>query len=600
MLTFRFYSFCLAFLFGLMALPELIAQEVTVLDQYETMRKKILEHPAIERGSISWSFRDVLTGQELDAYQSKKLMVPASTVKIFTTALALQKLGISYQFETKIGVTGQKKKKSLHGDLIIEGKGDPSFGSGLAGSLPGDSVLAQIYSMLCDSGISRIKGNIVINPNHFPYNELAIPRNYVWEDIGNYYGAGAWGLNWRNNEFTVLFTPPKNREDSCKAKIVSPWAQNLDLKTSLKSVYDYSREIYIYSSPLASSVLAEGEVKINSEPFTERGALPNPPLSFGKELKQYLVQRGIQVDGEVSISSGNDATAATWKVFLSPFLYELVNETNRTSNNVFAECLAKTLAINQIGRANYPTGEFLMKSLNEYKPYSDSALCLVDGNGLSRKNLVSTSFQSQFLRTQTKDSRSTPYFIGSLPKAGEEGTLKNFPKIENLRAKSGSMDKVRSYSGYFYDQNNHWIAFSIITNNVPLSMAQQKVMMADLLSAAASHKFELPFPFAHYGSYQDTLNLLPEIVQLKTELKNNPQSFFKNEELHNDRIEYVFSGEPSVEQPYFFVTAKGGGSVYSKSYSYRFHAQTRFAERWNPGKNEWEMICWGDIFMKKK
>lgn len=574
-----------------------IAQTSTAATRYETARKAILDHPAFKRGDISWSFRDLETGQELDAFQSNKLLIPASTVKLFTTGIALQKLGNFYQFETKIMVDGEIKKHQLNGNLIVQGSGDPSFGSALAGALPGDSVLFSILKLLKDSGITKIKGDLIIDPFILPYNETVTPRNYIWEDIGNYYGASAWGLNWRNNEFTIQFTPGKTNSDSTKAAITSRWATYLTLKNSIKNGYNCSREIYVFSAPFSQSVLVEGETLANSASFSERASLPDPPMAFGNELKAYLEANDIQIEGELKFESKR---GAIWKIIYSPQLFELIKETNFTSNNLFAEAIAKRIAFNQIGQSANPTGDYLTKELNAYKANADSALQLTDGSGLSRNNQTCTSFQSQFLRNQTKSSITAPYFIGSIPKVGEEGTMKNFPRIENMRAKSGSMNKVRAYAGYFYDKNNHQIAFSIIANNAPLATLKQKEMMIELLASAAENKFELPFPYAFIGSYTDTINAFPEIIKLKNDLSKQSKDIREEDEWFNNKVDITYSGEPSIEQPYF--TAKvmlSGKKEYQLKYTYRIHAQTRFAERWNSLKNEWEMICWGDIFMQK-
>ncbi len=578
-----------------------LSAQTTAPTRYQNARKAIVENPSFERGSISWSFRDIETGQELDAYQSKKILTPASTVKLFTTGIALQKLGNFYRFETLVLAEGEIKKHGLKGNLIIRGSGDPSFGSGLAGSMPGDSVMISILKMLRDSGITKIKGDLIVDPYIFPYDETALPRNYIWEDIGNYYGAAAWGLNWRNNEFTIQFTPGKLNTDSTNAKIISPWASYLELKNRVKNSNYSSREIYAFCAPFSRTVLVEGSTIAQSEVFTERASLPDPALAFGLELQKFLENNEIEIEGELKIESTRERSAYRWFQFYSPMLYELVQETNFSSNNVFAEAIAKRISFNQIGQTSNPTGDYLTAELNSYKPYADSALSLVDGSGLSRNNQVSTAFQSQYLRTQTQSSISSPYFIGSIPKAGVEGTMKNFPQVNNMRAKSGSMSKVRAYAGYFYDTNNHQIAFSIISNSVPISNGKLKEMMTELLVAASENQFELPFPYAFIGSYTDTINAFPEIIQLKKDLSKQRESLREDDEPFNDKIDITFNGEPSIEQPYF--TAKvmlSGKKEYKLKYTYRIHAQTRFAERWNSIKNGWEMICWGEVFMTKK
>ncbi len=574
------------------------AQTQGSTDRFAAARKSLLDDSAVQRGQISWSFRDVATGQELDAFEQKKMMIPASTQKVFTTAIAINSLDISYVFQTKIAVTGRIKRGKLTGDLIVHGDGDPSFGSGIAGALSGDSVLYKIGKMLQDSGISKINGNIIIDPFIWPYDHSVIPRNWTWEDIGNYYGAGAWGLNWRSNEFDIRFTAGKNYNETSRTEILSTWAKYLKLESSVKSNTYEKRDIYIYSSPLSERVFADGAQLIGSEPNIERAALPDPPRAFGLELKNYLASIGIEHNGELNTQSSQSISAPTWMVFNSPPLSDLVFETNQKSNNLFAECIGKKLAINQIGSSDYPTGKMLELKLNEYKPYSDSAMHLVDGCGLSRNNSICTSFQSQFLRSQTKATRF-PYFLQSLPKAGEEGTMKNFPKANQLRAKTGSLNKVRAYAGYFFDQNNHWIAFSFIANNIPLSDASLKNKMAELLVSASENKFELPFPFASPTFYRDTILKFPEIQSFIQDVKDHPNNYFENEEKVDTSISISFRGEPDVENPYLLAVVSAGGEIRRIRYTYRIHAQSRFAERLNESKNTWEMICWGDVFMKR-
>jgi len=386
--------------------------------------------------------------------------------------------------------------------------------------------------------------------------------------------------------------------DSAHAEILSPWANYLKLESSVKSSTYEKRDIYIYSSPFSERVFADGALLIGTEPKIERAALPDPPRAFGLELKNYLASIGIEQNGEVTIQNSLTQSAPVWKVFISPPLSDLVFETNQQSNNLFAECIARKLSINQIGSCDYPTGRMLELKLNEYKPSSDSAMHLVDGCGLSRNNSICTSFQSQFLRNQTKATRF-PYFLQSLPKAGEEGTMKNFPKTNQLRAKTGSLNKVRGYAGYFFDQNNHWIAFSFIANNIPLSNASLKNKMAELLVAASEKKFELPFPFAAPTFYRDTIMKFPEIESYIQDLKDHPDHYFGMEEKVDTNISISFRGEPDVENPYLTAIVTAGGEIRHIKYTYRIHAQSRFAERLNESKNVWEMICWGDVFMKR-
>ena len=555
---------------------------------FPTFKDQILNNPAVQRGQLSWSFRDIKSGQELDAHQSKVLLTPASTLKLFTTAYAIETFGIEHRFTTQMGIVGLKRKSSIQGDLVIRGDGDPSLGSGLAGSLTGDSVLSRIVKMLIDSGIEKITGDILIDASKFPVDQSVIPRNWIWEDIGNYYGAGSWGLNWRANEFTIKFSPGGDWEDSTLAEIISPWAIYLQLSNKVKTTNNETREVYVYSAPFSRQIFAEGKVIQGSERFTERASLPNPPLALGLEIKAILAKFDIEFDGEIVIKNTRDLSFRIWQSIESPTMDELVFETNQRSNNLFAECLGKHLSLNNfIDEAN-PAGNYLKAQLNSFNLEADLDMQIVDASGLSRNNLVCTSFQSRFLRNETKMPHF-PYFLKSIPLAGQEGTMKSFPKSGELRAKSGSMDGVRAYAGYFFDANNHWVSFSLIANNIPLTQKEIKTLMAELIGSAANYPFELPFKYADPSTIKDTLFQLSEIVKLKANLERDSSTFFEADEVPNAHIKVRFSGEPSVENPYFTAIVTAGGRNSTVKYSYRFHAQKRQIERWNSSSQAWEI-----------
>lgn len=558
------------------------------ITSFPAVKESVLTSPAVARGQISWSFRDIASGQELDAHQSKLLMTPASTLKLLTTGTAIQTLGIEYTFSTSIGIIGKRKRSSIQGDLVVRGDGDPSFGSGLAGSLSGDSVLARIAKMLIDSGIEKVNGDIIIDAYKWPVDQSVIPRNWIWEDIGNYYGAGAWGFNWRANEFSIQFTPGKTTNDSVSAEIISPWARYLSLKSDVKCTSDERREVYVYSAPFSELIFAEGKSIAGSESFTERASLPNPPMAFGVELKAYLQSLDIEIEGEIVLKNTRNSPFRKWMSIQSPTLDELVFETNQRSNNLFAECIGKELAKNYFDQ-DHPVGRFLEHTLNEYKPEADIDMKLVDGSGLSRNNRVSTSFMSRYLRNKTTITRF-PYFLKSIPLSGEEGTMRSFTKINQLRAKSGSMEGVRAYAGYFFDANNHWISFSMVANNIPLSQKETKTMMANLLESASKYAFELPFKYASPSTAGDTIRMLPEVMLRQKSLDELPEITAETGEKMNKTQHIRFVGEPDLENPYFMVFVEADSSLNLSRFIYRMHAQTRKLERKNVSQNTWETV----------
>jgi D-alanyl-D-alanine carboxypeptidase/D-alanyl-D-alanine-endopeptidase (penicillin-binding protein 4) len=579
------------------------SQQTIVSNKFSNIKKELLENPAIQKGQVSWCFRDILTGQIVEEHESKKYMIPASTLKLFTTAAALQ-LGIDFKFENKVSYSGEIRNGKLKGNLIIKGNGDPSFGSGKAGALSGDSVLFYIYKTLTDSNIKKIKGNIVIDPFYFEYNSTVIPNAWQWEDIGNYYGAGAYGLNWRGNQFEVNVKGGVQPSDSVSFTIQKPFDKFIRIENNLKTtINSENSSVTFFGAPFDNKLTAQGEVVGSSENFAVSASLPNPPLNFGQELFDYLIEKGIEMDGEIVVENTSLISVKRLKVFESPPMREIIKEINFNSNNLFAECVAKNL---RIGYISGSASENYSKNLSAYVFNSlskkDSSFQITDGSGLSRTNLVTTRMQTDFLRTQTKGTWFG-YYVGSIPKGGEEGSVKFLPKMRDFRVKSGSLNKVKAFAGYMQDSSGRQLSFSIIFNHVPLKNVDLNKISANFLSAAGSNNFELPLKAFGTYLYRDTLDKFLEIITAKEEIKKHPDLYFSQEEIKTKRIsekfDYIFRGEPDIEMPYFIVTAEAGGELNKIKFKYRIHAENRFAEKWNASKNEWEMICWGDVFYKR-
>ncbi len=590
-----------SFIVTIFSIGILKSQQSVSSNNFEKVKKEILDNPNIQKGNVSWCFRDIKSGQIVEEHDSKKYMIPASTLKLFTTAAALQ-LGTEFKFENKVLYLGEIKKGKLNGNLIVKGNGDPSFGSGKAGALSGDSVLFYIYKTLTDSNIKKIKGNIVIDPFYFEYNSTVIPNAWQWEDIGNYYGAGAYGLNWRGNQFEINIKGGVQSYDSVSYTIQKPFDKFITIENNLKTTLNSDKSsVTIFGAPFNNNLTAQGEVDGSSEKFTVSAALPNPPLNFGQELFNYLKEKGIEIDGEILVEKTNSGYSLI--TFNSPPMREIIKEINFNSNNLFAECVAKNLRLGYISGSaseNYSKNlsAFVFNSLSK----KDSSFQITDGSGLSRTNLVTTRMQTDFLRTQSQGTWFG-YYLGSIPKGGEEGTVKYLPKMRDFRVKSGSINKVKAFAGYMLDSSGKQMSFSLIFNHIPLKNAELNKISANLLSAAGSNNFELPLKAFGTYLYRDTLEKFPEIIAAKEEIKKHPELYFSKEEIETKRIsekfEYIFRGEPDVETPYFTVTAEAGGELYQIKLKYRIHAETRFAERWNTVKNEWEMICWGDVFYKR-
>ena len=511
-------------------------QQTMAKDRFQQAKEAVLGSEDLKGSSVSWCFRDIQTGEILDSWNERQNMIPASTAKLFTTAIGLELLENEFRYETKIFIKGEVKKGQLNGDLIIIGSGDPSLGSGIEGSLSAEGVLIKIHSTLNELGIKKINGKIIVDPHCFGYDQSAIPRDWVWEDMGNYYGAGAFGLNWRSNSFSLTFSPGKSTDDNAVMSKTIPVLYKTEIKNSIKVSKTESDEIYLYSSPLSRTIFTSGKLQINEGPQTEKGAIPDPPFQFGSELLSFLNGHKINVNGGVSVSVTKLNPGDKWIkacTMQSPTLIDLVKEINQNSNNLFAECLSKTLQ----DSFNVDLME-LIDIEGSDRPY------LTDGSGLSRTNLVTTSTHTEFLRQYNIIHNSE--FKTTLPEAGVSGTMKNFPQIPGLYIKSGSVGKVRAYAGYMMDKNGRPISFSILFNNFLCSSTVPKTFAIELLSGASERVFADPVVFPEFINFNDTLLSVPSLKEL-IERKNGLGDSCK--------IMLTVISNPTSDVPYYQVRA---------------------------------------------
>src|SRR6218665_20103 len=139
-------------------------------------------------------------------------LAPASTQKVVTAATAFELLGSNFQYQSQWGYNGKIENGILTGDLVFKGSGDPTLGSWRWNQTSESSFAEQILASLKEKNITAIRGNIFIDNSN--WETQATPGGWIWEDIGNYYGAGAWGVNWHENQYDLWMRPGKKVGDS--------------------------------------------------------------------------------------------------------------------------------------------------------------------------------------------------------------------------------------------------------------------------------------------------------------------------------------------------------------------------------------------------
>lgn len=436
---------------------------------------RFVEQEIFKSASIGIEIQDLKTGEILAENQSEKSLTPASTQKLITTATALEVLGSDFQFKTKVYITGRiDADGSLMGNLVVRGFGDPTLGSKY---FPNNKrFISTVYTELKKLGIRQINGKLLIDNSYY---QSSIPRTWIWEDIGNYYGAVPHALSYKDNTYTLHFES-KEAGQLTQIKKISSEQEDLEISNNVVSSTINKDRAYIFGGSTSNKRFVEGTIPQNKSNFKVKGAISKPEMVLESDLRKVLEAGGIPIKEKIFKTK----TQKTLVKFNSPPLSDIVALTNQKSINLFADHLLFEIGINQKKIGNWQNGIDAIKEFWQSKGIDSKALFLHDGSGLSHFNALSTHALNQVLIHMNKSENSEPFF-NSLPTAGKNGTLKNFGKqsrlANNFKAKTGSMTAVRSYSGILTKSNGRQIAISFIINNYTCTSRELSKSFKDLL-----------------------------------------------------------------------------------------------------------------------
>ncbi|MEM9051064.1 MAG: D-alanyl-D-alanine carboxypeptidase/D-alanyl-D-alanine-endopeptidase [Bacteroidota bacterium] len=457
---------------------------LTAIGQIE----QLVSDKELSGSSISAILVDVITGEELESYQKETLLCPASVWKLATTSAALEVLGADFRFSTPLVYSGKIEDGILHGDLIIIGSGDPTLGSNHF-DLDLSKVMESFVTMVKEAGIDSISGHIIGNGAHL--QGASIPGTRVWEDMGNYYGAGIHGLNINDNTYFVSFSTPDEPGNPAKITDVFPEVPRLRIDSEVESSTIQSDQAYIFGSPLDSKRLVRGTLPAGRDRFVLKGSIPDPALFAAFHLREALLENGVQSAGYKSEIDyyREPITLKTLGSIKSITLADMIAYVNQKSDNLIAEGLLLQLGAKK-GNSSIEGGK---EALEEYLKTlwgKDSNFYLYDGSGLSRFTAVSADQIVQLLIELRSRDESKSYVLDRLPKAGKEGTVKWFGQNTNLagtvRLKSGSMKNVKAYAGILNTYSGRELAFAIMINNYDLSSVEVRKKIEDWLLRAYS------------------------------------------------------------------------------------------------------------------
>ncbi len=462
--------------------------------------------------SARWGIEVVsmTNGEAVYERNASRQFTPASNMKIYTTASALDLLGMDYRWRTSVYALSQPDAAgTMAGDLILYGRGAPD----LVSEASDENSLARLADAVYARGIRRVKGSVIGDESYFRGNSLG--DGWQWNDIQWYFGAEASALSINGNEVDVDLLPPTKAGAPPEVRAADSHGY-VQVDNRMAAGNRSARStIGLYRGLSDNRVEVWGEFAAGAKGFGARLSVHNPALWAARIFTAALKSKGIAVDGEAAARSSRsanhlrfDPATATEVAFVSSAsLAEIARITNKDSNNLYAELILRTLGRERRAMLSAPeppgrelgddeAGAALLRTWLARNGVDTQNLALHDGSGLSRLNLVTPQATVQLL-TAVPNKSSGQVFRESLPIAGKDGTLAGRLKRLTGRAfaKTGSLIYDNSLSGYVITEKGETLAFAIFCNDYT-GTASSSRMIDQIVLILASYP-DLPSQNGH-------------------------------------------------------------------------------------------------------
>jgi len=436
-----------------------------------------LARPELRRGQIGVKVVSLDTGKTIFEENAEKYFMPASNMKSYTVAAALEKLSPDFRFVTSVFASALPDADgTIRGDLMIYGRGDVSFSGAF---YDGDYYkgIEALAAKIANAGVKRIEGNLVGDESYFTGNP--IPPSWEWDDLQWYYGAEISALGVNDNAVELNITP-SSLNQPCRV-LASPISTIVKIvNRCLISQAGTKREIQIEKKLPQNIIEISGTMPLDDNGYRGFIAVSRPAELFVEMLRQLLVQKGVFVTGQNRVIGVKDklnfpafAPVEITKLESPPFSL-IAAKTMKPSQNLYTETILWTLG-EQLGDKTNPKltsaerGLAVVQNFLTQAGISADSVIQWDGSGLSRHNLITPSSAVQ-LYSYMANSRYANAWRNSLTIGAIDGTLRNRFKetlaAGNVRGKTGTIDQVSTLSGYVTTASGEKLVFSILVNGV--------------------------------------------------------------------------------------------------------------------------------------
>lgn len=457
----------------------------------------------LRRGNIGIKIVSLDTGKVVYEENAEKYFMPASNMKSFTIAAAMEKLTPNFRFVTSVYANSQPDASgAIKGDLTIYGRGDVSISTSFNN---GDYYkgLDALADKIAQAGVKRIEGNLIGDESYFSGNP--IPLSWEWDDLQWYYGAEISALPLNDNALDLSVTPSSAVGMSCIVRLL-PFNPVMRIVNRCATTASSVKRDLTVKKDLDQNVLEiSGTMPVGDKGFTNYVTVSHPAELFVALLRQRLEQKGVVITGQTRVVNAANSifNTKTWRTpnnqigitdkpipieiakLESPPFSIIAAKTMKPSQNLYTETILWTLGeeirmtfgnMTESPFANPKStsserGVFVVQNfLQQQVGISADSIIQWDASGLSRHNLVTPASLVQIYTYMAKRSRYANEWLNSLTIGGVDGTLQNRFKGTrtngNVRGKTGTIDQVSALSGYVTTVSGEKLVFSILVNGV--------------------------------------------------------------------------------------------------------------------------------------
>jgi serine-type D-Ala-D-Ala carboxypeptidase/endopeptidase (penicillin-binding protein 4) len=437
--------------------------------------EKVLSGSSMSSQNIGIKIVSLKKNDVIFSHNEDRLFIPASNIKLITTAAALTKLHPDYTFKTRVFIDASSSGETLNGNLYLKSHGDPLLVS---------ERLWLIAKDISNQGIKTINGDIIIDDNFFDGKRSG--NGWKKHRGSQAYNApiGASSLNF--NVITIYIEPGKKVGEKATI-IIDPETDYIEIDNRTVTTAKTRRNFAVNRAPNGEKdrFIIKGKIPIRSRKIRLYRNISNPPLYLGNVFKEFLTKEGVRIKGSVRTDTV-PKNAKQIGLYESRALFRIVQYLNKLSNNFVAEQILKTLGAELKGEPGTSEKgiEIIQEFMNELAIPKDTYV-VADGSGLSRLSRLSPSQLIKVLSYMYRSFQVQGEYFSSLGIMGVDGSvddrLENTPAKRRIRAKTGTLFGVSSISGYIEAGTDEIMAFSILINDPKMSLRSSKKIQNKIL-----------------------------------------------------------------------------------------------------------------------